>query len=206
MKAYRGRDLVNKTYLVMAGDPGRNWGPGHDWNVGGLFNLAAETLASSLTQSGCNTVINQRISSFSDFNSALTTNGPIDGSVTYFGHGGGDSHNPSNPALFPGQNAGDANNVSVINVGGLSNAQLGPDVTITLNACHAVLGGRRSIAQLIANQLRRLVLAYPVDMYFSSDPAPRIWKEGMQSPTGVPAYMVPNADGMQPTRFIPRVN
>ncbi len=206
MKAYRGRDLVNKTYLVMAGDPGRNWGPGHDWNVGGLFNLAAETLASSLTQSGCNTVINQRISSFSDFNSALTTNGPIDGSVTYFGHGGGDSHNPSNPALFPGQNAGDANNVSVINVGGLSNAQLGPDVTITLNACHAGLGGRRSIAQLIANQLRRLVLAYPVDMYFSSDPAPRIWKEGMQSPTGVPAYMVPNADGMQPTRFIPRVN
>jgi hypothetical protein len=189
-----------KTYLVMAGDPGRNWGPGHMWNQGQLFNLAAATLELSLSQSG-NKIIDARVSSFSDFGAALTANGLIDGGVTYFGHGGIDRH--GNMALFPGQDAGDANNVSILNVGGLSNSNLGPNASITLNACHAGLGGRRSIAQSIANQLRRTVLAYPVDMYFSSDPTPRRFQKGMVSPSAMPVYMVPNGDGIQPIPFLP---
>jgi hypothetical protein len=193
---------TQKTYLLMVGDSGLNLGPGHNHSVGGLFARAAETAAINLTQSGNNTVITKRVSSVSGFNGALTTNGMIDGDVTFFGHGGVDSH--GNYALFPGQNPGDANNISAINVGQLSNAYLGSAVTITLNACHAGLGGRRSIAQLIANQLQRPVLAYPVDMYFSADPAPRRFRKGMTAPTGVPAYMVPNGDGIQPVRFLPR--
>jgi hypothetical protein len=92
-------------------------------------------------------------------------------------------------------------NVSAINVAQLSNVNLGPKVTITLNACHAGYGGRRSIAQLIANQMNRPVLAYPVDMYFSSDPTPRRFSPRTVSPAGVPVYMVPNGDRMQPIRF-----
>jgi hypothetical protein len=189
-----------KTYLVMAGDPGRNWGPGHMWNQGQLFNLAAATLELSLSQSG-NRIIDARVSSFSDFAAALTANGLIDGGVTFFGHGGIDRH--GNMALFPGQDAGDANNVSILNVGSLSNGNLGPNASITLNACHAGLGGRMSIAQLIANQLRRTVLAYPVDMYFSSDPTPRRFQKVMVSPSAMPVYMVPNGDGIQPILFLP---
>jgi hypothetical protein len=131
----------------------------------------------------------------------LTANGLITGGVTYFGHGGMDTH--GNMALFPGQNSGDANNVSALNVGGLSNANLGPNVTITLNACHAGYGGRSSIAQLIANQLKRTVLAYPVDMYFSSSPTATRFVQGMVSPSGVPTYMVPNGDGIRPIWFFP---
>jgi hypothetical protein len=80
---------------------------------------------------------------------------------------------------------------------------LGPNASITLNACHAGLGGRMSIAQLIANQLRRTVLAYPVDMYFSSDPTPRRFQKVMVSPSAMPVYMVPNGDGIQPILFLP---
>jgi len=187
------------TYLLMAGDPGLNLGEGHNHNVGQLFNLAAATLSSNLSQSGNGLVTTQRVSSFSDFNAALTANGLINGGVTFFGHAGIDGH--GNSALFPGQNPGDANNISVINVGQLSNASLGPNATVTLDACHAGLGGRVSIAQLIANQLKRTVLAYPVDMYFSSSPNPVRFSPTMAAPTGVPVYMVPNADGMQPTQF-----
>ncbi|MGO9095238.1 MAG: hypothetical protein ACLQGV_08440, partial [Bryobacteraceae bacterium] len=199
-RGYHAEDAGDqKRYLVMAGDPGHNFGPGHDHNVGQLFSLAAETQLLNLTQSGNNVVVSQRVSSFADFNAALTANGWIDGDVTYFGHAGLDVHR--NPALFPGQEFGDANNVTVLNVGQLSNAQLDPNVTITLNACHAGYGGRRSIAQLIANQLGRRVLAYPVDMYFSSDPTPRAYRKGMVAPSGVPTYMVPNGDGVLPLRF-----
>jgi hypothetical protein len=178
----------------MAGDPGLNL-----HNVGGLFNLAAETKATSLSESGTNRVITQRVSSVSDFNAALTTNGLIDGDITFFGHAGIDAH--GNWSLFPGQNPGDINNISALNVGQLSNTNLGPSSTITLNACHAGLGGRNSIAQLIAKQLKRTVYAYPVDMYFSSDPTPRRFVKGMVAPNSVPVYMVPNGDGIQPTPF-----
>ena len=186
-------------YLLMAGDPGLNLGNGHNHNVGQLFNLAAETQASQLSQSGNNLVITQRVSSFSDFSTALTANGFINGGVTFFGHAGIDGHD--NSALFPGEQPGDANNISAINVGGLSNANLGHNITITLNACHAGLGGKRSIAQLIANKLQVTVLAYPIDMYFSSSPTPAIFSPTMVAPSGVPVYMVPNGNLTQPTRF-----
>jgi hypothetical protein len=186
------------TSLLMAGEPGLNLGDGHNHSVGELFNLAAATKASSVSQSG-NRVITTKVHSFSDFNAGLTANGLIDGDITFFGHAGVDGHR--NSALFPGQSPGDANNVSVINVGLPSNANLAPGVTITLNACHAGFGGKSSIAQLIANQLKRPVLAYPVDMYFSADPTPRRFSPRMVSPSGVPVYMVPNGDGILPIRF-----
>jgi hypothetical protein len=189
-----------KKYLLLVGDPGLNLGNGHNHNVGQLFGLAAQTQAQNLNAAN-NSVITQRVSSVSDFNSALTTNGIIDGGITFFGHGGMDGH--GNWALFPGENPGDSNNITVLDVGQLSNANLSLSTTITLNACHAGLGGRRSVAQLIANQLKRTVFAYPVDLYFSSDPAPRRYTPTMRAPSGVPTYMVPNQDGMQPTAFNP---
>jgi hypothetical protein len=137
-----------------------------------------------------------------EVNAALTTNGTINGAVTYFGHAGIDGH--KNYALFPGQNPGDSNNVSILNVGELSNRELGSGVTVTLNACHAGLGGRSSIAQAIANQLKRTVLAYPVDMYFSSSPSSQRFSPNMKAPNNPSVYMVPNGDGIQPTAFMPR--
>jgi hypothetical protein len=190
---------TQKKYLLLVGDPGLNLGPGHNHNVGTLFGLAAQTQGQSLSAAS-NSVITQRVSSAADFGNELTTNGLIDGGVTFFGHAGLDRFR--NSALFPGQDPGDSNNISILTVNQLSNANLGASVTITLNACHAGYG-RPSIAQLIANQLKRPVFAYPVDMYFSSDPTPRHFRFGMQAPNGVPTYMVPNGDGMQPTQFMP---
>jgi hypothetical protein len=72
-----------KTDLILVVDPGRNNGPGHDWNVGNLFKLAAKTEGNALLASG-DEVKSYRISSVSDFNSALTTNGVIDEVIYYF--------------------------------------------------------------------------------------------------------------------------
>jgi hypothetical protein len=105
--------------------------------------------------------------------------------------------------LSPGENPEDQNNTSILNVKQLSNSNLGVNATVTLNACHAALGGDRSIAKQIAIWLHRTVYAYPVDMYFSSDPTPRRWNKNIQAPQTVPAYMVPNGDGIQPTAFTP---
>ncbi len=54
------------TDLIMVGDPGLNLGSGREHNVGGLFNLAADTKASELSQAG-HAVVTARVSSFSDF-------------------------------------------------------------------------------------------------------------------------------------------
>jgi hypothetical protein len=51
--------------------------------------------------------------------------------------------------------------------------------------------------------LKRTVYAYPVDMYFSSNPSPKRFVKGMKAPSGVPTYMVPNGDGLQPIPFTP---
>jgi hypothetical protein len=56
---------------------------------------------------------------------------------------------------------------------GWADHMLGPNVTLTLNACHVGFGGRISIAQIVANRLKRTLFAYPEVMYFSSDPTPR---------------------------------
>jgi hypothetical protein len=76
------------------------------------------------------------------------------------------------------------------NVNLLSNSQLGPDATITLNACLAGKGKDRSIAQLIANQLRRKVYAYGVPMFFSTNPSAK-WP-GADPPNRKPVYMLPD--------------
>jgi hypothetical protein len=54
----------------------------------------------------------------------------------------------------------------------LSNAQLGTGATITLHACYSGYsrGGRLSIAQLIANQLQRTVLAPLGGTFFTINP------------------------------------
>jgi hypothetical protein len=192
---------TQNSYLILSGDPGLNLGPGHNHSVGRLFDLAAETFGDGLVSSGNNTVVTTRISSASDFANALTSSGSITGGVTYFGHAGIDRH--GNFALFAGQNPGDLTNVTVLNVNLLQNTQLGPSVTITLNACHAGYGGENSIAQVIANRLRRTVFAYPVDMYFSSSPVARPYSKKMVSPENVPVYMVPNGNGIQPIAFAP---
>ena len=85
---------------------------------------------------------------------------------------------------------GDKYNVSIINAGKLSNANLALGATVTFNACSAgygPYGGRHSIAQNIANELKRTVLAYPVDMYFSAGPTPKRFQPGMTSPTSCKA-------------------
>jgi hypothetical protein len=183
------------TYVLLVGDPGLNLGDGRNHNVGNDFNFAAQTLANSLSLSGNNNVITQRVSSVTDFNNGLTTNGTIAGGVYFFGHGGADSHRYS--ALFPGELAGsDSYNITLLNVGQLSNKNLATGVSITLNACHAGLGGRASIAQLMANQLKRTVYAAPVDMFFSSNSNPHFFNPRSPAdanPSGVPTYMVPNA-------------
>ena len=161
-------------------------------NVGNLFNLAAQTLAKSLSASGNNKVITERVSSVNEFNQGLTRNGNVTGGVVFFGHGGLDSHSLS--ALFPGELAGsNSYNITSLNVGQLSNKFLASGISITLNACHAGLGGR-TIAQIIANQLRRTVYAPPVDMFFSANPAPHYFNPKTDvAPGGIPAYMVPNS-------------
>ncbi|HVO97648.1 MAG TPA: PQQ-binding-like beta-propeller repeat protein [Bryobacteraceae bacterium] len=187
------------TSLIMVGDSGLK-----DHNVGHLFDLAGQTQESALQSIG-NAVVTMRVSSVLAMNAALTTNGLIDGSITFFGHGGQiqvqDVPLIRYWALHPGENTGQDTNLSIVNVDELSSINLGPNATITLNACHAGAGGKLSVAQAIAKQLNRPVLAYPVGMYFSSDPTPRIFQKGMATPTGVPVYMVPNANGLQPIRF-----
>jgi hypothetical protein len=181
------------TYVLLVGDPGLNLGDGHNHNVGNLFNLAAQTMANSLSLSGNNKVVTQRVSSVTDFNDGLTTNGSITGGVFFFGHGGRDYHGLS--SLFPGELSGsDSYNITALNVWQLSNTNLGNGISITLNACHAGLGGRDSIAQKMANQLKRTVYAPPVDMFFSANPSPHLYDPKIDvAPSGVPAYMVPNS-------------
>ncbi len=79
-----------------------------------------------------------------------------------------------------------------LNVRLLSNAQLGPRATITLNACQAGAGGPNSIAKLIANQLQRRVYAPVLGMYFSTDPNTKAPNgEGLpQVPDNPPVYMI----------------
>jgi len=87
------------TYLQLVGDPGLNGvdclngDVTHCHNVGQRFSLAAAHDAATLTQSGSNATVLPavRVSTVEDVAAALKNNGPITGSVTYYGHG----------ALFP---------------------------------------------------------------------------------------------------------
>ncbi|PYX09952.1 MAG: hypothetical protein DMG88_04335 [Acidobacteria bacterium] len=187
---------------------GRNVDPTHCHNVGQLFNLAASTQAASLTATGSNTVVTERISSVQDFNNGLTTNGTISGGVSYFGHGAQMPQADGSylSVLAPGQGAGVDTNVSALNVSTLSNSQLGQNVRITLNACNAGLppirGGGHSIAQLIANQLNRPVLAWKVGTFFANDLTTRFPKK--LNPQSNLIYMVPTGGSdIAPCTFTP---
>jgi hypothetical protein len=171
----------------------------HD--VGQEFNLAAATKAAQLLGNG-DTAFAARVSSVQDFDAQLTTNGLIDGGVIYFGHGG---YIPINGTLysgiFPGQSSGLYTNITALTVGLLSGNMLGPKATVTLNACFAGAGAN-SIAQLVANQLNVKVYAYPVGMFFSSDPNATKPPASGTGPQTTPAYMLP-WNGVKPVCFAP---
>lgn len=109
-----------------------------------------------------------------------------------------------------GQNPGVNTNVSYENVGLLSNlvvANSGSNIlastaAITINGCRAgtdvydyYAGFTTSIAQQLANKVRRGVYAYKVGMYFSALDAAHDTKfapeENDKGPSSLPVYMVP---------------
>jgi hypothetical protein len=133
-----------------------------------------------------------------DFNSALTTNGLIDGGVIYFGHAGHITNSTGTyRALFVGQDPLPNENLYSGNVNLLSNAKLGTSAAITLNACDTAItdaGQGPPIAQVISSQLGRDVYGYAVGMYFSSYNAvgdPLRTGAGKTAPSDLPVYMVP---------------
>ncbi len=188
---------AQSTYLLIVGDQGRNNGPGHDWNVGYSFGLAAQQQANNLSLQG-HRIIACRATTVQDFNSALTSNGLIDGGVIYFGHAGRITDSTGTyRALFVGQDPVTNENLYSSNVDLLSNALLGPNAAITLNACDTAIteaGQGPPIAQVISNQLGRGVYGYAVGMYFSSYNAASDQSRtgaGKKAPPDLPVYMVP---------------
>jgi hypothetical protein len=181
------------TYLQLIGDPGLNGAdcldgdPTHCHYMGQRFTLAAANDAATLAQSG--TVLPAvRVSSVQDVAAALKNNGPITGSVTYYGHGALLPYQGySLSVLAAGQGQGTDTNVSVLNYQQLSNAQLSNQTSIVLKICHAGLrppSGGSSIAQLLANQLNRGVYAWKVGFFFSHSPT-------ATSPNGMPSQSQP---------------
>jgi hypothetical protein len=223
------RDQQGQTYFQFVAQPGVLY------NAGQSFVLAAQTASAALTQSGARSnSVPILLSTVSDFATALVTNGPITGGVvptttlgmngplaggvTFFGHGGWmenpNTHEILSSALFFSPNIGSDYNLWSANVGQLSNANLGTNAAIVLNACNAGKNknGRASIAQLVANQLKRTVWAYPVGMYYSANPTPRIiqpvgrkadGKPIWETVNSAPLYMVPNANGVKAIPFYP---
>jgi Bacterial Ig-like domain (group 2) len=198
------------TYLILVGDSSTS--PTGDHNVGNLFNLAAQPQANSLQTQG-HPVVACRVSTIQHLQQALTLTGlTLDGGVFFFGHAAFlqiPGTNSFYSLLSVGQQNGDDANVSFKNVGTLSNTHLGPNVTITLNACNAGLSltpGQAPIAQLIANQLRRTVYAHHVGMYFSQNPNDTHRGGIGQAPNSLPMYMLPQGGVPKPnpTQFSPQ--
>ncbi|MGO9453839.1 MAG: kelch repeat-containing protein [Candidatus Binataceae bacterium] len=185
---------AQSTYLLIVGDQGRNNGPGHNWNVGYEFGLAAQQAANDLQTQG-HRVIACRASGVQDFNNELTGNGLVDGGVIYFGHAGkmiidGTTYR----ALFVGQDPVVNENLYSGNVMMLSNTQLGSGVSVTLNGCDAGadIVASDSIALLMSARLQVLVWAYNVGLYFSPLDADHetMWVRSA-APSDLPVYMVP---------------
>jgi hypothetical protein len=181
--------------------------------VGYSFGLAAQQEANYLNSQG-HRIIACRATTVQDFNSALTTNGLIDGGVFYFGRAGHITDATGTPyrALFVGQDPVTNENLYSGNVNLLSNAQLGSNAAITLNACDTAITGPGQgppIAQVISNQLARGVYGYAVGMYFSSYNAasdPSRTGAGKNAPSDLPVYMVPEGppgNKPSPIPFVP---
>jgi hypothetical protein len=203
------------TYVILDGEPGLNNGPGHDYNQGALFYLAAGTEQDRLNGLGNLASSPQLVASVQDIATQLISNGPITGGVVYYGHGRAEQFPDGSyggSQLSPGQNAGPDTNVTSLNVKLLSNAKLGTGAQIFLHACMTGYGNRGfpSIAQLIANQLQRFVWAPYAGTFFSliPNPAPTISGRNapkIPNPAYKPIYLVP--DNAKPIgKFLPSLN
>jgi hypothetical protein len=226
-KAFTPQDQRGQTYLMLVSQPGIRW------NAGQSFVLAAQTASSALTQSGASSnSVPILVSTVSDFANALTANGlitggvvptttlgmsgPLAGGVTFFGHGGWVPYAGAYySALALSPTRGSQYNLWLYDVDQLSNANLGSNAAIVLNACDAGANynGSTSIAQLLANRLRRTVWAYPVGMHYSADPTPGPIKVVGRNADGTPVYetvsntplyMVPDKSGVKAIPFYPR--
>jgi IPT/TIG domain/Bacterial Ig-like domain (group 2)/Galactose oxidase, central domain/Kelch motif len=180
------------SFVNLVGDPGFQ---GH--SVGSLFDLAESTYKATATAAG-NTVVTQRVSSVPDFNVGLTTHGLITGGVNFFGHAGHGSvaGKVVSSMLFVGQAAGGDTNLSELNASMLSNAQLGPNVKVTIYACRAGLRPwdkptAPSVAQVLADRLGRSVFAWKVGLFFSETPDRR--RPSETNPRGPTIYLLPFA-------------
>jgi hypothetical protein len=154
-----------------------------------MFHLAAQTEQAALLARGQEVVPPKLVTSFQDFNRELTSNGQITGTVTVYAHGDHDGSGYTMLALS--HLAGVNTNVSRLNVGQLSGANLGPDVKIYLRACLSGFGGNYSIAKLIATRLGRVVYAAPVYYFFSKTPDYRGMVR-LRLPVIAPVYLIPN--------------
>ena len=160
-------------YVLLVGDPGLNTVDCatnilHCHNLGTL--LVSPPKPRQILNAQGNLAYPRKGCRRSRISAQLDPERPHNGGVVYFGHGGAIEWRPGSGTLFPGERAGPDTNVSALNVQTLSNTELGPHATVTLNACDAAKGGRNSIAQLIANRLQRRVYAPLLGMYFSTDP------------------------------------
>jgi hypothetical protein len=188
----------------LIGDPGLD-----DHNVRSNFALAAQQNANELIDAG-NRVIGCRVSSVQDVNTALTTNGSIDGGVIYFGHSGPHDVFDADTReylgtlsiLAVGQETGLYTNVAYNTVQIIQATLLGTRVQTVLNGCNTVTdvsgmslpdptgNSKTSIAKLLARQLQRRVVGYPVGMYFSLSPATSATsKNYTQEPNPLPAQL-----------------
>jgi hypothetical protein len=203
------------TFLILVGDPGITY------NVGYLFDLAAQTKANQLAAGG-NRVVSCRVSDFQSFDSALlgqlsgeSLSGQTTGGVIYFGHSGPHTVTASGQTgtysiLAVGEVAGPDTNVSFYNVGQLSNiltayggsSILRQTAALWLNGCSAGLDihddyahGITSIAKGLSIVTQRGVYAYDVGTYFSRfDAASDTMfapQEGNEAPQTLPVYVVP---------------
>ncbi|HME05419.1 MAG TPA: IPT/TIG domain-containing protein [Bryobacteraceae bacterium] len=191
------------TYLLLVGDPGLN-----QYNVMDLFNLAAGTEQDTLNEQGNVAFSPVRVSTVQDFAKQLVSNGPITGAVEYFGHGAalpfGDGSFSS--ILAPGEQAGANTNVTPFNVNLLSNSQLDTHAMVILHSCLAGYGGKRySIAQLIANQLQRVVMAATAGTFFSTNPSTKFAVNGLVLPNQKPIYSIQDG-GVPLIRFLPSLS
>jgi hypothetical protein len=121
-----------------------------------------------------------------DISKALTSNGQITGGVTLFGHGGwADYGHGIESAVFLSPD----HPLTASNMGILSNANLGPNASITLNACNTGNGSLgTSVAESLSHQLQRPTSGASSGMFFSNNPSAR----GIAPvDASKPVYMVP---------------
>ena len=177
-------------YVLIVGQPGLG-----QHNVGQAFDLAALTEAADLQAAG-NDVTIVHAANVADFNAALVNSGEIDGGVEYFGHSSYDR-------LYIGENPGTGTNLTAANISDLSNAHLGQNATIALQGCFAGSGADASIAQMIANQLRRRVTAFPNSTFFGGAKCPKNSRPSDRAPSKAPVRVCQQG-GAGPLTFYPK--